>query len=76
MARDGLGRGAFHGDDVHARAPSHQFWNYTAVSDAPLGKGGIMNTKRVALLALLISIVSPVAQAQIKHIEMRVEGMT
>ena len=35
-----------------------------------------MNTKRVALLALLISIVSAVAQAQIKHIEMRVEGMT
>jgi len=35
-----------------------------------------MNTKRVALLALLISIVSPVAQAHIKHIEMRVEGMT
>jgi len=35
-----------------------------------------MNTKRVALLALLISIVSPVAQAQINHIEMRVEGMT
>ena len=35
-----------------------------------------MNAKKVALLALLISIVSPVAQAQIKHIELRVEGMT
>lgn len=35
-----------------------------------------MNTKKLALLALLVSIVNPVAQAQIKHIEMRVEGMT
>jgi hypothetical protein len=32
--------------------------------------------KQVALLILLGSIVAPVAQAQIKHIEMRVEGMT
>jgi hypothetical protein len=35
-----------------------------------------MNTKKLVLLALLVSIVSPVAHAQIKHIEMRVEGMT
>jgi hypothetical protein len=35
-----------------------------------------MNTKKLAAIALLVSIVSPVAQAQIKHIEMRVEGMT
>jgi hypothetical protein len=35
-----------------------------------------MNTKKLALLALLVSIASPIAQAQIKHIEMRVEGMT
>jgi hypothetical protein len=36
-----------------------------------------MNTKRVALLVLLGSIVVvPVAQAQVKNIEMRVEGMT
>ena len=36
-----------------------------------------MNTKRIALLVLLGSIVVvPVAKAQIKHIEMRVEGMT
>jgi len=36
-----------------------------------------MNTKRVALLVLLGSIVVvSVAQAQVKHIEMRVEGMT
>jgi len=36
-----------------------------------------MNTKRVALLVLFGSIVAvPVAQAQVKHIEMRVEGMT
>jgi len=32
--------------------------------------------KKVALLILLGLIVAPVAQAQIKHIEMRVEGMT
>jgi hypothetical protein len=36
-----------------------------------------MNKKRVALLVLLGSmVVVPVAEAQIKHIEMRVEGMT
>ena len=36
-----------------------------------------MDTKRVALLVLLGSMmVVRVAQAQIKHIEMRVEGMT
>jgi hypothetical protein len=35
-----------------------------------------MNTKKVALLVLLVSVVSPLAQAQIKHIELRVEGMT
>src|ERR1700746_960345 len=40
-------------------------------------EGGTMNTKRVALLVLLGSmVVVPMAQAQIKHIEMRVEGMT
>jgi hypothetical protein len=32
--------------------------------------------KKVALLILLGAIVAPVTQAQIKHIEMRVEGMT
>ncbi len=35
-----------------------------------------MNRKKLALVAVLVSIVSPVSQAQIKHIEMRVEGMT
>jgi len=36
-----------------------------------------MNLKRITLLVLLGSIVVvPVAQAQVKHIEMRVEGMT
>jgi hypothetical protein len=36
-----------------------------------------MNMKRVALVVLLGSIVVvPMAQAQVKHIEMRVEGMT
>jgi hypothetical protein len=35
-----------------------------------------MNTKKLALLALLGSTLMPMAQAQIKHIEMRVEGMT
>jgi len=35
-----------------------------------------MNSKSFALLALLGLMVVPVAQAQIKHIEMRVEGMT
>ena len=36
-----------------------------------------MNKKRVAFLVLLGSmVVVPMAQAQIKHIEMRVEGVT
>jgi hypothetical protein len=36
-----------------------------------------MKTRRITLLVLLGSIVVvPVAQAQVKHIEMRVEGMT
>jgi hypothetical protein len=35
-----------------------------------------MKTRRFALLVLLGSMVVPVTQAQIKHIEMRVEGMT
>jgi hypothetical protein len=36
-----------------------------------------MKTKKVAMLVLLGSmVVVLVAQAQIKHIEMRVEGMT
>ena len=36
-----------------------------------------MKTKRLAMLVLLGSIVvAPAAKAQVKHIEMRVEGMT
>jgi hypothetical protein len=35
-----------------------------------------MNGKSLALLVLLGSLLAPAAQAQIKHIEMRVEGMT
>jgi len=32
--------------------------------------------KKAVLLILLGAVVAPMAQAQIKHIEMRVEGMT
>jgi hypothetical protein len=40
-------------------------------------KGETMNRKKLALLVLLGSmVVVPAAPAQIKHIEMRVEGMT
>jgi hypothetical protein len=35
-----------------------------------------MNRRNHALLALLGLLVVPTAKAQIKHIEMRVEGMT
>jgi hypothetical protein len=35
-----------------------------------------MNRKALTLLVLLGSMIAPAAQAQIKHIEMRVEGMT
>jgi hypothetical protein len=36
----------------------------------------MMNTTKFALLMLLASVVAPASQAQIKHVEMRVEGMT
>jgi hypothetical protein len=36
----------------------------------------MMNAKKLALLVLLGCALGPVSQAQIKHIEMRVEGMT
>ena len=35
-----------------------------------------MKTKRIVLLLLLGCAIAPISQAQIKHIEMRVEGMT
>ena len=35
-----------------------------------------MNTRKLALLFLLGSVFVSVSQAQVKHIEMRVEGMT
>jgi hypothetical protein len=35
-----------------------------------------MIVRKLALLALFASSLVPLAQAQIKHIEMRVEGMT
>lgn len=35
-----------------------------------------MKRKNIVLLALVALLVAPAAQAQIKHIEMRVEGMT
>ena len=76
LARNGLGRCAFHRADVHARSQPHQFRDHATVSDAPLRKGGTMNRKNFALLILLGMMVGPMAQAQIKHIEMRVEGMT
>src|ERR1700693_2442640 len=40
------------------------------------GKGGKMKKRSLLLLALASFIVVRAAQAQIKHIEMRVEGMT
>jgi hypothetical protein len=35
-----------------------------------------MNSKRYLLMLLLGCLITPVSHAQIKHIEMRVEGMT
>lgn len=35
-----------------------------------------MNPKKIALLVLLGCLLAPAAEAQVKHIEMRVEGMT
>jgi hypothetical protein len=35
-----------------------------------------MNSRKLVLLFLLGSVFVPVSQAQVKHIEMRVEGMT
>jgi hypothetical protein len=82
LVGDGLGRRAFRRRIVHAGTSSHQFRNHAAVPAASLRKEETMNKmnlmkSRLALLVLLGSmVVVPVAQAQIKHIEMRVEGMT
>lgn len=35
-----------------------------------------MNRRKLALVALLCATVAPTALAEIKHVEMRVEGMT
>lgn len=35
-----------------------------------------MNRKQLALLLLFVSPLVPQSQAEIKHVEMRVEGMT
>jgi hypothetical protein len=35
-----------------------------------------MNKKQLALLLLFVSPLLPQSQAEIKHVEMRVEGMT
>ena len=35
-----------------------------------------MNTRKLAILLLIVSPLVPHSQAEIKHIEMRVEGMT
>jgi hypothetical protein len=40
------------------------------------GKEGRMNTNKFAQFVLLGAMVVTLAQAQVKHIEMRVEGMT
>jgi hypothetical protein len=41
-----------------------------------MDEGGKMNNKKLALLLLLGCTLAPISQAQIQHIEMRVEGMT
>lgn len=35
-----------------------------------------MNTRKLALLFLFSSVLVPVSKGQVRHIEMRVEGMT
>jgi hypothetical protein len=39
-------------------------------------KGGAMNIRKLAMVLLFVSPLMPHSQAEIKHIEMRVEGMT
>src|SRR6266404_6925274 len=39
-------------------------------------KGGMMTKKQLALLLMFLSPLMPQTQAEIKHVEMRVEGMT
>src|SRR5580700_6639019 len=76
VAWNGLGRRTFNWRAFHAHPPTLQFWNHSTVSIAPLRKGGTMKITKLALLVLLGSMLAPIANAQIKHIEMRVEGMT
>ena len=44
--------------------------------DPKFRKEEMMNWKQLALLLLFVSPLVPQSQAEIKHIEMRVEGMT
>ena len=77
MGGDGLGRGALGQRKLYAGAAAYQFWDYATIPAASVSrKGGTMKAKKIALLMLLGCALGPVAQAQIKHIEMRVEGMT
>jgi hypothetical protein len=73
-----LGRRTFDRRTVHAHSAAHQLWNYTTIS-TPLvktGKEKMMIRKQLALLLLFLSPLMPQSQAEIKHVEMRVEGMT
>jgi hypothetical protein len=76
VGRHGLGRCSLHWGIVHACPSSHQFWDYPAVSSAFLKTGGTMKRKYLGALLLLGCVFVPPLQAQIRHIEMRVEGMT
>ena len=52
LGRDGLGRGPFHGDVLHARATSYQSWDHTAVSAASLKRRKNYETTRTCAVAI------------------------
>jgi len=77
LGGDGLGRGAHGRRELHAGSAAHQFWDHATVPACicePKRRNDEGEENRTADAARCA--LGPVAQAQIKHIEMRVEGMT
>jgi hypothetical protein len=72
-----LGRRSLFRNIVYADPAPYQLRHHATVSDAFFQMNGeMMNTRRITLLLLLGCLLAPISEAQIKHIEMRVEGMT
>ena len=61
---------------LELRSSSESIFDSDLNLDPKFRKEEMMNTKHLALLLLFVSPLVPQSQAEIKHIEMHVEGMT